>query len=63
MGTPLPPPPLDAIVARYEAVVGDADVRWHEEVATRPIYDAPWEQELTWIIHDAAHFRPSGKLA
>jgi hypothetical protein len=43
MGTSLPPPPLDAIVARYEAVVRDADDRWHEEVAVRPIYDATWE--------------------
>ena len=40
------PPPLDAIMARYEAADRKAEARWHEKVAATPIDDAAWEREL-----------------
>ena len=56
--TLVPPPPLDAIMARYEAAVREAEAKWCERVAATPIDDAAWEQELEWrrkCDDDAAH--------
>jgi hypothetical protein len=40
------PPPLDAIMARYEAAVRAGDEKWIAEVAAAPIDDAAWAEEL-----------------
>jgi hypothetical protein len=45
-GRAAPPPPLDAIIARYEAAVQAGDEKWKAEVAARPVDDAAWASEL-----------------
>jgi hypothetical protein len=45
-GLETPPPPLDAIIDRYEAAVKAGDDRYVAEVEARPIDDAAWQKEL-----------------
>jgi hypothetical protein len=47
-GLKTPPPPLDEIRARYEAACQQANERWEQDVAQRPVDDAAWAKELEW---------------